>query len=98
MAESSPSISPTAYYATYGGLVALTVATVGASFFELGWWHIAAGLLFGAAKAILVALIFMHLVRAGKTIWIVAGAGLFWLAILFVLTLSDYWARYWGVY
>ncbi len=96
MSEST--VSPTAYYATFAALIALTVLTVGLSFLELGWWHIAAGLLIGAVKAALVALIFMHLIRAGRTIWIVLGAGLFWVGIMLTLTLSDYWTRHWGVY
>jgi cytochrome c oxidase subunit IV len=95
---SEPSVSPGTYYATFAGLVVLTFATVGLSFIDLGWWHIVVGLLIGAAKAALVALFFMHLLHADRMVWVVAGAGLFWLVIMMGLTLSDFWTRHWASY
>ena len=55
--------------------------------------HLAVGLAIGAAKATLVALIFMHLVRSPVRVWLAAGLGLFWLGILVTLTMTDYLAR-----
>ncbi len=95
---SERSVSPPVYFVTFAALILLTLATIGLSFVELGWWHIAVGLLIGAAKAILVVLFFMHLIRSGRTIWVVLGGGLFWLVVLFGLTLTDYWTRHWGAY
>jgi caa(3)-type oxidase subunit IV len=40
-------------------------------------------------------LFFMHLVRTPHRTMIVAGAGVFWLAILIVLTLGDVLTRGW---
>lgn len=46
-------------------------------------------------KATLVILYFMHVRYSSRLIWVIVGAALFWLAILFVLTFSDYWSRDW---
>jgi cytochrome c oxidase subunit 4 len=78
-------------------LIGLTVLTVSASFIQMES-HIAVGLVFGAVKALLVVLFFMHLLHSQRMTWLVAGAGLFWLAIMLVLTLSDYLTRPWLVY
>ena len=76
------------------GLVVLTLATVSLSFIRMGpAGHLTVGLLFGAAKAALVVLVFMHLIRSPARTWLAAGVGLFWLGILVVLTLNDYFAR-----
>jgi cytochrome c oxidase subunit 4 len=79
---------------TFLALVALTLTTVGLSFLRMGpAGHLAVGLAFGAAKAGLVALVFMHLVRSPARVWLAAGLGLFWLGILVALTMTDYLAR-----
>jgi cytochrome c oxidase subunit 4 len=86
----SPAISAVAFVV----LVGLTVATVSFSFLRMGpAGHLAVGLAFGVAKAFLVALIFMHLVRSPARTWLAAGVGLFWLGILMTLTMSDYFTR-----
>jgi cytochrome c oxidase subunit 4 len=79
-------------------LIALTTITVGASFLDLGAWHIVVGLTIGLIKALLVALIFMHLIHSQRVVWIVFAAGFFWLGILMVLTLADYLTRHWLAY
>jgi cytochrome c oxidase subunit 4 len=87
-------IAPLTSALAFVGLVILTVATVSLSFLRMGpAGHLAVGLLFGAAKAALVALVFMHLVRSPARTWLAAGVGLFWLGILVVLTLNDYLTR-----
>jgi cytochrome c oxidase subunit 4 len=92
-------IAPTTYYTVFAALIALTVLTVGISFFDLGPMHTVTGLTIGGVKALLVALFFMHLLYSNKANWLAIGAGLFWLGILLVLTLSDYLTRHqWGAY
>ncbi|MBN9119723.1 MAG: cytochrome C oxidase subunit IV family protein [Planctomycetes bacterium] len=87
-------ISPRTSAACFAALVALTLATVSLSFVRMGpAGHLAAGLAFGAAKAALVALVFMHLIRSPARTWLAAGLGLFWLGIFVTLTLTDYLAR-----
>jgi cytochrome c oxidase subunit 4 len=93
-----PITPPRTYYLVFAALIALTTLTVGASFLELGSWHIAVGLCFGVAKALLVALFFMHLLHSSRFTWIAFGAGLFWFGILLALTLSDYLTRHWLAY
>jgi len=46
-------------------------------------------------KATLVILYFMHVRYSSRLIWLIIAAALFWLAILFALTISDYWTRSW---
>jgi cytochrome c oxidase subunit 4 len=82
------------YWLTFLVLIALTFLTLALSFLRLGtWWHLAAGLGIGAAKASLVALFFMHLLHSPGRTWLAAALGVFWLGILFVLTMSDYLTR-----
>jgi cytochrome c oxidase subunit 4 len=46
-------------------------------------------------KATLVVLYFMHVRYSSRLIWVIVTSALFWMAILFALTLSDYWTRTW---
>jgi cytochrome c oxidase subunit 4 len=87
-------VQPPVYYAVFAALIALTVLTVAISFIDLGAWHTVVGLVIGAAKATLVILFFMHLLYSGRLLWIVLGAGLFWLGIMLALTLADYFTRH----
>jgi cytochrome c oxidase subunit 4 len=86
-------VQPPTYYAVFAALIALTLLTVVVSFLDLGVGHTVAGLVIGAAKAALVILFFMHLLYSGRLLWIVLGAGLFWLGIMLALTLADYSTR-----
>ncbi|HEX4610723.1 MAG TPA: cytochrome C oxidase subunit IV family protein [Urbifossiella sp.] len=75
-------------------LVALTLTTVGLSFLRMGpAGHLAVGLTLGAAKAGLIVLIFMNLLRSPTRTWLAAGLGVFWLGILVTLAMTDYLAR-----
>jgi cytochrome c oxidase subunit 4 len=91
-------VPPRTYYTVFAALMVLTVLTVGASFVPMGPWHTLVGLGFGAAKAGLVILIFMHLWYSPRLLWLVLAAGLFWLGIMIVLTLTDYLTRHWLAY
>jgi cytochrome c oxidase subunit 4 len=71
----------------YLGLLALLALTVGSSFIDLGGFNSAINLVIAAAKAAVIALIFMHLIAdLALSRLAVAAAGL-WLVILFGLTL-----------
>lgn len=96
MAEKT--VPTSTYNAVFAALIGLTLLTVGASFLDLGEWHTAVGLAFAATKSSLVALFFMHLIDSTRLTWVAAAAGLFWLGILLVLTLSDYLTRAWLAY
>lgn len=87
-----PSSMPRVYFAVFVLLIALTGATVGLSYVDLGRWHAAAGLCIAGAKAVLIAWFFMHLRDDRLTVLAILG-GLFWLAILIGLTLTDVLSR-----
>jgi cytochrome c oxidase subunit 4 len=75
-------------------LVLLTFLTVGISFFDLpGGWHLACGMMIGLCKASLVVLFFMHALTSNRLTWLVISVAVFWVGILFVLTLVDYLSR-----
>ena len=90
--------SPLTLLVVFLSLIGLTILTVSLSFVHLGSWHLAAGTSVGTAKAVLVALFFMELRKGSGLNWLAAGAAIFWLGVLHVLTLSDYWSRYWAAY
>src|SRR5205823_1451421 len=71
------------------GLVLLLVLTLGLAYLPLGSANIVVALTIAAAKGIIVVLIFMKLAHSPPLTWIFAGAGLFWLALLFGVTYTD---------
>jgi cytochrome c oxidase subunit IV len=93
MAERTISV-PT-YTIVCVALVALTVLTVGISFIHLrSFWHLVIGLVIALLKGSLVVLFFMHAIHATKQTWLVVVVTGFWLvAILFGMTLTDYFSR-----
>lgn len=84
-----------AYFGVFGALMGLTALTVWAAFQHLGIWNTPVALAIAVTKALLVALIFMHLRYSPKLTAIVVVASVFWLAILLVITVSDYLTRTW---
>ena len=94
----SQPMKPPTYFAIFGALLVLTAATVLVAYLPLGEWHTVLALGIAVAKAGLVVLFFMHLLHSTRLTWLVAGAGVFWLGILFSLTLSDYLTRHWLAY
>ena len=84
-----------AYFGVFAILMVLTALTVWAAFQHLGVWNTPVALAIAVTKALLVALIFMHLRGSPKLTAIVVSASLAWLAILIVITLSDYLTRSW---
>src|SRR5690242_3305233 len=95
---SEPTLPPRTYFVVFAILIALTLLTVGASFLPLGVWHAPVSAVIAAAKVVLVALFFMHLLHGSRLTWLVVGAALFWVGILLGLTLTDYFSRPWSVY
>ncbi len=73
----------------------LTVLTVFVATLDLGRFNAIVALSIAVLKAMLVVLYFMHVRYSSKLTWAFVGAGFFWLAILFALTLSDYFSRPW---
>ena len=86
-------VSPGTYLIIITTLLALTGITVFAAFVDLGRLNIAVALLIATIKATLVVLIFMHAKYAPERTKLVIIAGIFWLALLLFMTLSDYASR-----
>ncbi len=86
------------YYVIYFIILGLIFAAVGVSYAHLGANAIYLNLLIAATQASLLAYFFMHLKGADQLTWINAGAGLFWLLILFIFLLCDYVTRQMGAY
>ena len=93
--ESHGHPTPAAYFAVFGTLMAFTALTVWAAFLHLGVWNTPVALSIAMAKALLVALIFMHLRYSPRLTAFVIAASVLWLVILIVITASDYLTRAW---
>jgi cytochrome c oxidase subunit IV len=84
------------YIQVFVALIVLTIATTCIAFVDLGgFFNTAIALAVATVKALLVAVFFMHLRHISRLVWLFAGAGIFWLGILLVLTVSDYMSRGW---
>jgi cytochrome c oxidase subunit 4 len=88
------------YLRVFAALLVLTAITVAASFYDLGggrlhYANAIAAITIAITKATLVVLFFMHVRWSSRLTWAFVGAGVFWLAILIVLILSDVFTRHW---
>jgi len=83
------------YLLVFLALLLLTATTTLAAFVNLGPLNNVIALGIAVLKATLVVLFFMHVRYSPRLIPLVVTAGLFWLLILIVLTLTDYAARGW---
>ena len=86
-------VSPSTYAVIIITLLCLTAATVGAAYINLGKFNIVVALGIATLKATLVVLFFMHAKYSPKRTQLVIIAGMFWLAILLFMTMSDYVSR-----
>lgn len=86
-------VSPGMYLTIILTLMALTGITVWAAFVDLGRFNIVVALAIATCKATLVVLFFMHAKYSPKRTQLVIVAGIFWLAILLLMTMSDYISR-----
>lgn len=62
---------------------------------DLGKFNIVVALAIATVKAALVVLFFMHARYGSRRTQLVVIAGIFWLAIMLALTLTDYLSRSW---
>jgi len=83
------------YFAIFAALLILTFLTVFAAFKDLGELNVIVAVAIAVTKATLVVLFFMHVKYSDRLTWIVVISGIVFLAIMLVLTLSDYFARSW---
>jgi cytochrome c oxidase subunit IV len=84
------------YFTIFLALMVGTALTVWAGLQDFpGKWNVIIALTIAVVKATLVVLYFMHVRYSSRLIWVVFTSALFWLAILFVFTFSDYLTRDW---
>ena len=81
--------------AVFVALMLLTAVTTAAAFHDLGPLNNIVALGIATLKAALVVLFFMHVRYGTRLTPLVITAGLFWLAILIALSLTDYLTRGW---
>ena len=79
----------------FAALLALLFATVAAAYMPLGPLHFPVAMTISLAKAVLIALFFMHLLYAHRVNLVVGLASFLWLGIMLALTLADYVSRGW---
>ena len=89
-------VSVRLYFVIFLALLVGTALTAWVSFFNFpGPLNAIVALTIAVIKATLVVLYFMHMRYSRRLIWLVFGSALFWLAIMFALTFSDYSTRHW---
>ena len=77
----------------YLACLMLLAATIGVAQLELGALNPLLNLSIASLKALLIAWFFMHLRESSGLVRVFAASALFWLLILFGLSLSDYLTR-----
>ncbi|HVY43880.1 MAG TPA: cytochrome C oxidase subunit IV family protein [Hyphomicrobiaceae bacterium] len=78
---------------TYLGLLALLAITVASTFVPLGPGNSLVNLVVAVAKAALIGALFMHLRRSGMLVSLTVVMLLFWIGLMYGLTLNDYMTR-----
>jgi cytochrome c oxidase subunit 4 len=79
----------------YALLMLLAALTTGLAYADLAAWSFVAAMLIAGGKATLVILYFMHVRYGTRMTWVFAGVGVYFVGILFVLTLNDVLTRPW---
>jgi cytochrome c oxidase subunit IV len=83
------------YYGIFAALMVFTAITVGVAFINLGRFNFPVAISIAVIKATLVILFFMHVKYSSRLTKLIIATGMFFLLILFVLTLTDYVSRGW---
>jgi len=83
------------YFLVFAVLITLTAVTVLAAYRDLGQLNVIVAITIAVVKGTLVVLFFMHVRYSDRLTWLVVITGFAWLAMMLVLTLSDYFARAW---
>jgi cytochrome c oxidase subunit 4 len=85
------------YLTIWGALLLGTFITYKAAFLDLGRFNAAVALIIATAKALLVALFFMHIKGAHeKLLKLVVISTIFFLLLLLVLSMADFGTRTWS--
>lgn len=90
-----PVVPVKTYALVFAALIVLTVTTVEVSKIELGVFNFVCAMTIAVIKATLVVWFFMHVRDSTSMTKLFVVAGLFWMSILIVFTMSDYASRGW---
>jgi cytochrome c oxidase subunit IV len=89
-------VQPRVYIVIFLALMLGTGLTVVAALKDFpGPLNVVVAMTIAVVKATLVVLYFMHVRYSSRLIGLIICAALFWMVILFALTISDYWTRIW---
>ena len=88
-------VQPKVYVRTCIVLLALLALTWTIAYVNLGPFNLIVALAVAIAKAIVIALFFMHIKGSSRILHLAAVAGVIWLLIMISLTLGDYATRGW---
>ena len=86
-------LPPLSLVLAWVGLLALLAATLVLGYVPMGSFNVVAALAISVLKTLLVVIVFMKLLDSGHLVRFAAAAGLFWLALLFALGVTDYLTR-----
>ncbi len=81
------------YVNVAAALIVLLGLTLGLALIDLGPMNFPVAMAIAVTKAGLVVVFFMHIRSGSRVTKIAAIAGVFWLAFMFILTLSDFLTR-----
>lgn len=81
------------YVNVTAALLTLLVVTVTAAYVHAGAFNTVIAMSISLTKGALIVLFFMHVRQANPLIRIFVCAGVFWLALLFALAMSDFLTR-----
>ena len=81
------------YVIAWAVLLVLLGLSVFSSYLKIGAFHAAVNFGIAATQAALVFVLFMKLRGRPSLQWVFAGAGFFWLLVLFGLSAADYLTR-----
>lgn len=91
-------VSPRIYFGVFAALLLLTGVNVGVSYLHLGAFNGAIALTIAVVEAVLVILFFMHVRYSSRVLKLTVVAGIFTLAVLLTMSMSDYISRAWGLW
>jgi cytochrome c oxidase subunit IV len=83
------------YVFVFLALICATVLTTAVAFVDLGSFSVVAALAIAVCKMLLVTLFFMHVRHSTALTKLVLVAAMLWLAILILITLTDFHSRGW---
>ena len=88
-------VPPRVYITIFLALMVLTTVTVWVAFLDLKFLNVVVALSIAVLKATLVILYFMHVRYSSSLTQVIVVAGILWLLIMIVFTMSDYLTRGW---